>query len=77
MSDIEKIKKLRQSTGAGFKDCSSAILEANGDIEKAAEFLMNNSEYLNRYKILINNFNSIKLNILIQSKINKIIFFFF
>ena len=39
MSDIEKIKKLRQSTGAGFKDCSSAILEANGDIEKAAEIL--------------------------------------
>ena len=32
MSDIEKIKKLRQSTGAGFKDCSSAIKEANGDI---------------------------------------------
>ena len=25
MSDLEKIKKLRQSTGAGFKDCSSAI----------------------------------------------------
>ena len=39
MSDIEKIKKLRQSTGAGFKDCSSAIKEANGDIEKAAEIL--------------------------------------
>ena len=39
MSDIEKIKKLRQSTGAGFKDCSSAIQEANGDIEKAAEIL--------------------------------------
>ena len=39
MSDIEKIKKLRQSTGAGFKDCSSAILEANGDIEKAKQLL--------------------------------------
>ena len=39
MSDIEKIKKLRKSTGAGFKDCSSAIQEANGDIEKAAEIL--------------------------------------
>ena len=25
MSDIEKIKKLRQSTGAGFKDCNSAL----------------------------------------------------
>ncbi len=39
MSDIEKIKKLRQSSGAGFKDCSSAIKEANGDLQKAAEIL--------------------------------------
>ena len=39
MSDIEKIKKLRQSTGAGFKDCNSAILEASGDLEKAVEIL--------------------------------------
>ena len=39
MSDIEKIKKLRQSTGAGFKDCNSAIKESNGDLEKAAEIL--------------------------------------
>ena len=36
MSDIEKIKKLRQSSGAGFKDCSSAIQEANCDLQKAA-----------------------------------------
>ena len=39
MSDIEKDKQLRQSTGAGFKDCSSAIQEANGDLEKAEEIL--------------------------------------
>ena len=39
MSDIENIKKLRQSTGAGFKDCNLALKEANGDIEKAAEIL--------------------------------------
>ena len=39
MSDIEKIKKLRQSSGAGFKDCSSAIQEANGDLQKAVEIL--------------------------------------
>ena len=39
MSDIEKIKQLRQSTGAGFKDCSAAIEESNGDLEKAAEIL--------------------------------------
>jgi len=27
MSDIEKVKQLRKSTGAGFKDCSSALEE--------------------------------------------------
>jgi len=39
MSDIEKIKKLRLSTGAGFKDCNSALKESNGDLDKAAEIL--------------------------------------
>ena len=39
MSDLEKIKQLRQSTGAGFKDCNAAIKEANGDLDKAAEIL--------------------------------------
>ena len=39
MSEIEKIKNLRQSTGAGFKDCNNALKEAKGDIEKAAEIL--------------------------------------
>ncbi len=39
MTNIEKIKQLRQSTGAGFKDCSAAIEEAKGDLNKAAEIL--------------------------------------
>ena len=39
MSDIEKIKQLRQSTGAGFKDCNSAIKESGGDLDKAVEIL--------------------------------------
>ena len=39
MSDLEKIKQLRQSTGAGFKDCGSALKESNGDLDKAAEIL--------------------------------------
>ena len=39
MSDIEKVKKLRQSTGAGFKDCNSALKESSGDLEKAVEIL--------------------------------------
>ena len=39
MSDLEKVKKLRQATGAGFKDCNIAIKESNGDIDKAIEIL--------------------------------------
>ena len=39
MSDIEKVKKLRKSTGAGFKDCNAALKESNGDLDKAAEIL--------------------------------------
>ncbi len=39
MSDIEKVKKLRNSTGAGFKDCNAALKESKGDLEKAAEIL--------------------------------------
>ncbi len=39
MSDIENIKKLRQSTGAGFKDCNAALKESNGNLDKAAEIL--------------------------------------
>ena len=39
MSDIEKVKQLRKSTGAGFKDCNTALKESNGDLHKAAEIL--------------------------------------
>jgi len=39
MSDIEKVKKLRDATGAGFKDCNLAIKESNGDLDKAIEIL--------------------------------------
>jgi len=39
MSDIEKVKKLREATGAGFKDCNLAIKESGGDIDKAVEIL--------------------------------------
>ena len=39
MSDIEKIKQLRQSTGAGFNDCNTALQEAAGDLDKAVEIL--------------------------------------
>ena len=39
MSDIEKVKKLREATGAGFNDCNLALKESNGDLDKAVEIL--------------------------------------
>ena len=39
MSQIDEVKKLRKLCGAGFNDCSSALKEAGGDIEKALEIL--------------------------------------
>ena len=36
---LDNIKKLREMTGVGFKDCKSALDESNGDIEKSIEFL--------------------------------------
>ena len=39
MSDIEKVKQLREATGAGFKDCNLAVKESGGNLEKAAEIL--------------------------------------
>ena len=39
MSNIENVKKLREVTGAGFKDCNLAIKESDGDIDKAIEIL--------------------------------------
>ena len=39
MSDIQKVKQLREATGAGFKDCNLAIKESAGDLDKAVEIL--------------------------------------
>jgi len=36
---LDKVKKLRELTGVGFKDCKSAIDETKGDIEKSIELL--------------------------------------
>ena len=36
---LDKVKKLRELTGVGFKDCKHAIDKCNGDIEKSIEFL--------------------------------------
>ena len=36
---LDNIKKLRELTGVGFKDCKNALDETDGDIEKSIEFL--------------------------------------
>ena len=36
---LNNVKKLRELTGVGFKDCKIAIEENNGDLEKSIEFL--------------------------------------
>tara|TARA_Y100000591_G_C21735465_1_gene646388 strand:- start:18 stop:884 length:867 start_codon:yes stop_codon:yes gene_type:complete len=36
---LDNIKKLREITGVGFKDCKVALDENKGDIEKSIEFL--------------------------------------
>ena len=36
---LANIKKLRELTGVGFKDCKLALDESKGDIEKSIEFL--------------------------------------
>lgn len=33
------VAKLRQMTGAGMMDCKSALVEANGDFERAKEII--------------------------------------
>ena len=34
-----QVKELRERTGAGMMDCKSALVETNGDVEKAIEYL--------------------------------------
>ena len=37
--NFDSIKKLRELTGAGFKDCNNALKDSNGDLEKSIEYL--------------------------------------
>ncbi len=34
-----EVNKLRKATGAGMMDCKKALVEANGDFDKAIEIL--------------------------------------
>ena len=36
-NSLDKVKKLRELTGVGFKDCKSALDENNGDIDKSID----------------------------------------
>jgi len=36
---IEMIKELREATGAGVSDCKKALIEADGDYQKAVDYL--------------------------------------
>ena len=35
---LQNIKKLREMTGVGFKDCKAALDENEGDIDKSVEY---------------------------------------
>lgn len=37
--DLELIQKLRERTGVGMMDCKKALIEADGDLEKAVDLL--------------------------------------
>ena len=36
---LNSVKKLRELTGVGFKDCKTALEENKGDVEKSIEYL--------------------------------------
>ncbi len=42
-SNLEKIKILREKTGAGFSDCKNALLNSNGSLEDSITILKNKS----------------------------------
>ena len=39
MITAKSVKELREMTGAGMMDCKKALVETEGNIEKAVEFL--------------------------------------
>jgi len=39
MATAAEVKKLREATGAGMMDCKKALVDNNGDVEAAMEFL--------------------------------------
>ena len=39
MSVLEKVKELREITGAGMQDCKNALKENDNDVEKSIDYL--------------------------------------
>ena len=39
MITTDMVKELRERTGAGMMDCKKALMEKEGDVEKAIEYL--------------------------------------
>ena len=39
MISAQMVKELRETTGAGMMDCKTALVETNGDMEKAVDYL--------------------------------------
>ncbi len=38
-SEVERIRELREKTGAGIMDCKKALAEMQGDVDKATRYL--------------------------------------
>lgn len=39
MISAQQVKELREATGAGMMDCKKALVETNGDMDKAVDYL--------------------------------------
>ena len=37
--DAKLVKSLREKTGAGMMDCKKALVDSNGDLDKAVDYL--------------------------------------
>jgi len=52
MTNIDKIKQLRQETGIGFLECQKALEETNQDVEKAKSILREKGKQISESKSL-------------------------
>ena len=61
-----EVNKLRQSTGAGMMDCKKALVEAEGDFEKAIENLRKKGQ-----KVAANRADRVSSEGVTLAKVNK------